>query len=93
MVLKKAGGYYLGKFSRASIKRSHHSSLDVGTSQLIIDGKIKLKSNGPIASFTPTGLLFKDGSTLDASVVVFATGYVLLAMFRFDDLVTRVIVV
>ncbi|KAH7913460.1 hypothetical protein BJ138DRAFT_1146035 [Hygrophoropsis aurantiaca] len=55
----KAGGYYL----------------DVGASQLIIDGKIKLKSDGPIKEFTPSGLLFEDGSTLDADVVIFATGY------------------
>ncbi|KAG8220803.1 FAD/NAD(P)-binding domain-containing protein [Butyriboletus roseoflavus] len=55
----KAGGYYL----------------DVGASQLIIDGKIKLKSDGPIKKFTSTGLLFEDGSTLDADVVIFATGY------------------
>ncbi|KAG9312805.1 FAD/NAD(P)-binding domain-containing protein [Chiua virens] len=55
----KAGGYYF----------------DVGASQLIIDGKIKLKSDGPVKKFIPAGLLFEDGSTLDADVVVFATGY------------------
>ncbi|KAG1812186.1 WD40-repeat-containing domain protein [Suillus subaureus] len=57
--LNGGGGYYL----------------DVGASQMIIDGKIKLKSDGPILRFTQTGLLFEDGSTLDADVVVFATGY------------------
>jgi len=55
----KAGGYYF----------------DVGASQLIIDGKIKLKNDAQIARFTQTGLEFEDGSTLDADVVVFATGY------------------
>jgi hypothetical protein len=45
---------------------------------MIIDGKIKLKSDGPISRFTQTGLLFEDGSTLDADVVVFATGYAFL---------------
>ncbi|KIK43949.1 hypothetical protein CY34DRAFT_803284 [Suillus luteus UH-Slu-Lm8-n1] len=59
MAWNKGGGYYL----------------DVGASQMIIDGKIKLKSDGPISRFTQTGLLFEDGSTLDADVVVFATGY------------------
>ena len=49
-------------------------STDVGASQLIIDGKIKLKNDAQIARFTPTGLEFEDGSTLDADVVVFATG-------------------
>ncbi|KAG6374832.1 FAD/NAD(P)-binding domain-containing protein [Boletus reticuloceps] len=59
LAFNKAGGYYF----------------DVGASQLLIDGKIKLKSDGPIKKFTPNGLLFEDGSTLDADVVVFATGY------------------
>ncbi|KAG2090630.1 uncharacterized protein F5147DRAFT_787192 [Suillus discolor] len=59
MAWNKGGGYYL----------------DVGASQMIIDGKIKLKSDGPISRFTQTGLLFDDGSTLDADVVIFATGY------------------
>jgi hypothetical protein len=59
LALGKAGGYYF----------------DAGASQLIIDGKIKLKSDGPIKKFTPTGLLFEDGSTLDGDVVIFATGY------------------
>jgi hypothetical protein len=45
---------------------------------MIIDGKIKLKSDGSISRFTQTGLLFEDGSTLDADVVVFATGYAFL---------------
>ncbi|KAI6115931.1 FAD/NAD(P)-binding domain-containing protein [Pisolithus sp. B1] len=59
LVLKKPGGYYI----------------DDGASQKIIDGKIKLKADGHIARFTPTGLLFEDGSTLDADVIVSATGY------------------
>lgn len=49
-------------------------STDVGASQLIIDGKIKLKNDAQITRFTQTGLEFEDGSTLDADVVVFATG-------------------
>ncbi|KAI6145597.1 FAD/NAD(P)-binding domain-containing protein [Pisolithus tinctorius] len=59
LIWKKIGGYYL----------------DVGASQKIIDGKIKLKADGHISRFTPTGLLFEDGSTLNADVVIFATGY------------------
>ncbi|EGO00145.1 hypothetical protein SERLA73DRAFT_107137 [Serpula lacrymans var. lacrymans S7.3] len=55
----KAGGYYL----------------DVGASQLIADGKIKLKADSPMSRFTPSGLEFEDGSTIDADVVIFATGY------------------
>ncbi|KAI6029338.1 FAD/NAD(P)-binding domain-containing protein [Pisolithus microcarpus] len=59
LIWQRGGGYYF----------------DVGASQKIIDGKIKLKSNGNIARFTPDGLLFEDGSTLDAEVVIFSTGY------------------
>ena len=43
---------------------------------MIIDGKIKLKSNcGGIKEFTKDGLIAEDGSELKADVVLFATGY------------------
>jgi len=57
MVFTRAGGYYF----------------DVGASQLIIDGQIKLK-NGSVKTFTDDSLIFEDGSQLKADVVVFATG-------------------
>ncbi|KAL4247718.1 hypothetical protein ABKN59_008249 [Abortiporus biennis] len=57
--LQRIGGYYL----------------DVGASQLIIDGKIKLKSGSQIERFTKTGLKFQDGSELEADVVLYATGF------------------
>ncbi|KAI0041063.1 FAD/NAD(P)-binding domain-containing protein [Auriscalpium vulgare] len=63
-------GYLLLAFDRAG-----GFYLDVGASQLIIDGKIKLKNDSQISRFTKTGLQFEDGSTLDADMVVFATGY------------------
>jgi NADH dehydrogenase FAD-containing subunit len=47
---------------------------DVGGSQYIIDGKIKLKSGTEIKEFTQGGLKFKDGTELAADVVVFCTG-------------------
>ena len=42
---------------------------------MIIDGKIRLKNDSAIKEFTKTGLRFEDGSTLDADVVVLATGF------------------
>jgi hypothetical protein len=58
--ITRGGGYYI----------------DVGCSQLIIDGKVKIRhSPGGIKSFTPEGLLLADGSELQADVVVLATGY------------------
>ena len=49
---------------------------DVGASQLLIDGKIKLKNDSVIKRFTKTGFEFEDGSTVDADVILFATGQV-----------------
>jgi hypothetical protein len=46
----------------------------VGSSQLIADGKVKLKNDSQIVQFTRTGLKFEDGSTFDADVILFATG-------------------
>ena len=74
---ERAGGYYLGKFSTKFEDRKSNvfTRTDVGASQLIIDGKIKLKAGSSIESFTRTGMKFADGSTHDADVVLFATGY------------------
>ncbi|KZT62299.1 FAD/NAD(P)-binding domain-containing protein [Calocera cornea HHB12733] len=59
LALSRAGGYYL----------------DVGASQLIIDGKIGLKNRCEIDRFTPTGVQFTDGTELPVDLVVFATGF------------------
>ena len=59
-------------------ERIETQSTDVGASQMIIDGKIKLKNDAQISRFTKKGLEFEDGSTLDADAVVFATGWVKL---------------
>lgn len=56
---QRGGGYYI----------------DVGASQLIIDGKVKVKHGQEISEVLPNGLLFADGSQLDADEIVFATGY------------------
>jgi len=42
---------------------------------MIIDGTIGLKNDSVIKEFTKTGLRFEDDSTLDADLVVFATGF------------------
>lgn len=48
--------------------------IDVGCAQLIIDGKVKMKHAG-LESFTETGVVFDDGTSLDADIVVLAVGY------------------
>ena len=76
-VWERGGGYYLGNpiniFYR---ENSLIIDLDVGASQLIIDGKIKLKNDSVIARFTSTGIQFENGSEIPADVVIFATGCV-----------------
>ncbi|OZJ03213.1 hypothetical protein BZG36_04538 [Bifiguratus adelaidae] len=59
LYFRRGGGYYL----------------DVGASQLIIDGKIKMKQGQEINHFDENGIVFADGSRLDADIVVLATGY------------------
>ncbi|KAE9992645.1 hypothetical protein Vi05172_g11959 [Venturia inaequalis] len=49
--------------------------LDVGVSKKISQGLIKVKSGSALTGFTESGLVFADGSTLDADVVVLATGF------------------
>ena len=57
--LAYGGGYYI----------------DVGASGLIADGKIKLAQGSGLAEFTPDGIRLEDGRTLEADLVVLATGY------------------
>lgn len=56
---QRGGGYYI----------------DVGASQLIIDGKIKIKSGQEVAEVLPHGLRFADGSEIEADEIILATGY------------------
>lgn len=57
--LQRGGGYYI----------------DVGGSQLIADGKIKVKQGQEITEVLANGLKFADGSELSADEIIFATGY------------------
>ena len=49
----------------------------MGCSQLIIDGKVKIKQGQEIERFEESGIRFKGGSFLEADIVVLATGMVL----------------
>jgi cation diffusion facilitator CzcD-associated flavoprotein CzcO len=58
--ITRGGGYYI----------------DVGCSQLIIDGKIKVKqSPDGISHFEQDGLVLSDETKLQADIIVLATGY------------------
>jgi len=47
---------------------------DVGASRMVADGRIKVKSDSELERFTERGVLFKDGSQLEADVIILATG-------------------
>ena len=57
--LRRASGYYI----------------DIGASDLVARGEIKLVSPAVVAELTETGVKLEDGQELEADVVVFATGY------------------
>lgn len=62
--------------ARAYFTRGGGYYIDVGCSQLIIDGKIKVSHNpGGINGFGNRELLLANGDSLPADVVVLATGY------------------
>jgi putative flavoprotein involved in K+ transport len=56
------------------LRRGSGYYIDIGASQLIIDGEIKLK-RGQVKEITETGVLLDDGTHLAADVIVYATGY------------------
>lgn len=56
------------------LRRGSGYYIDIGASQLIIDGEIKLK-RGQVVEVDETGVILDDGTHLDADVIVYATGY------------------
>lgn len=79
--LEKAGFKIEWGVEGAGIARLYYTRgggyyVDVGCSKLIIDGKIKVQQ-GPdgISGFTSDSVVLKDGTKINADVVVLATGY------------------
>ncbi len=56
------------------LRRGSGYYIDIGASQMIIDGKIKLVG-GQVEEITPTGVKLADGAEIPADVIVYATGY------------------
>ncbi len=56
------------------LRRGSGYYIDIGASQLVIDGKIKL-ARGQVVEITPTGVKLDSGQTIPADVIVYATGY------------------
>lgn len=79
--LEKAGFKLDSGIDKSGIARLYYTRgggyyVDVGCSQLIIDGKIKIRQSPEgIKGFAPKSLVLADGTELEADVVVLATGY------------------
>ncbi|MDJ0337374.1 NAD(P)/FAD-dependent oxidoreductase [Cryobacterium sp. PH31-O1] len=56
------------------LRRGSGYYIDVGASQLLIDGRVKVKS-GQLARIDPHSVIMADGSELEADLIVYATGY------------------
>ena len=57
------------------LRRGSGYYIDVGASELIADGKIKLKSGVAIERIKPALVVLDDGTELPADLIVYATGY------------------
>ncbi len=57
------------------LRRGSGYYIDVGASDLVADGKIKLKSGVGVVEIQEHGVLLSDGSELPADLIVYATGY------------------
>jgi putative flavoprotein involved in K+ transport len=57
------------------IRRGSGYYIDVGASDLVCDGKIKLKSRVEVKEIKPKAVVLSDGTELKADLIVYATGY------------------
>ena len=57
------------------LRRGSGYYIDVGASELIIEGKIKLKSGTNIDHIKENSVVLTDGTELPADLIVYATGY------------------
>ena len=57
------------------LRRGSGYYIDVGASDLVANGSIKLKSGAGIQQINPTSVTLTDGTELPADLIVYATGY------------------
>jgi putative flavoprotein involved in K+ transport len=57
------------------LRRGSGYYIDVGASELVADGKVKLKSGVSVKEVKANAVVFSDGSELPADLIVCATGY------------------
>jgi putative flavoprotein involved in K+ transport len=57
------------------MRRGSGYYIDIGASELIANGSIKLKSGSDVQELSEDAVILKDGTRLPADLVVYATGY------------------
>jgi putative flavoprotein involved in K+ transport len=57
------------------LRRGSGYYIDVGASELVANGSVKLKSGVNIAQIKPKSVVLTDGTELEADLIVYATGY------------------
>lgn len=57
------------------LRRGSGYYIDVGASELVADGRVKLRSGVTIERVNPRSVTLTDGSELPADLIVYATGY------------------
>lgn len=57
------------------LRRGSGYYIDVGASELVADGKIKLASGSGVAEITEDAVILENGTRLEADLIVLATGY------------------
>jgi putative flavoprotein involved in K+ transport len=57
------------------LRRGSGYYIDVGASELVANGSVKLKSGVNIAQIKPKSVVLSDGTELPADLIVYATGY------------------
>lgn len=68
-------GYLDGGYFANYLHRGGGYYLNVGATDMLINGQIRLVQNADIEHYEPQGARMKDGSLLEADIVVLATGY------------------
>lgn len=63
-----------GLFGRA-LTGVNNYYIEVGASQMIIDGKIKVASGSGVESLTESSVILEDGREITADAVIYATGF------------------
>lgn len=66
------------------LRRGSGYYIDVGASELVADGSIKLKSRTTIERINPKSVTLADGTELPADLIVYATGYGSMNQFLAD---------